>query len=82
MALITQAIANGGTLMEPYLVDKVTNYTGSEIRKNVPKSYKRLMTSAEASQLKEYMEAVVQEGTGSLLNGDSYTCLLYTSRCV
>lgn len=73
MALITQAIANGGTLMEPYLVDKVTNYTGSEIRKNVPKSYKRLMTSAEASQLKEYMEAVVQEGTGSLLNGDSYT---------
>lgn len=40
MALITQAIANGGTLMEPYLVDKVTNYKGTEIRKNVPKSYK------------------------------------------
>ena len=29
MALITQAIANGGTLMEPYLVDSVTNYTGT-----------------------------------------------------
>jgi peptidoglycan glycosyltransferase len=38
MALITQAIANGGTLMEPYLVDKVTNYKGTEIRKNVPKT--------------------------------------------
>ncbi|MBS5386409.1 MAG: penicillin-binding protein 2 [Clostridiales bacterium] len=73
MALITQAIANGGTLMEPYLVDKVTNYTGSEIRKNVPKSYKKLMSSSEASKLKEYMEAVVQEGTGSLFNGGSYT---------
>lgn len=73
MALITAAIANGGTLMEPYLVDKVTNYTGSEIRKNVPKSYKRLMTSDEAAQLKEYMTAVVNEGTGSLLSGQTYT---------
>ena len=73
MALITQAIANGGTLMEPYLVDSVTNYTGTEIRRNVPKSYRRLMTSEEAAQLKEYMTAVVEEGTGSVLNGASYT---------
>lgn len=73
MALITAAIANGGTLMEPYLVDKVTNYSGSEIRKNVPKSYKRLMTSDEAAQLKEYMTAVVNEGTGSMLSGQTYT---------
>lgn len=73
MALITQAIANGGTLMEPYLVDSVTNYTGGEVRKNVPKSYKRLMTSQEAAQLKEYMTAVVEEGTASVLSGKSYT---------
>lgn len=31
MALITSAIANGGTLMRPYLVDSVTNYTGTII---------------------------------------------------
>ena len=73
MALITSAIANGGTLMDPYLVDKVTNYTGAEIRKNVPKSYKKLMTSEEAAQLKDYMQAVVNEGTASLLSGQSYT---------
>ena len=73
MALITQAIANGGTLMEPYLVDSVTNYTGTEVRRNVPKSYARLMTSDEASQLKEYMTAVVEEGAGSVLSGRSYT---------
>lgn len=73
MALITAAISNGGMLMEPYLVEKVTNHTGTEIRKNVPKSYKRLMTSAEAAQLKEYMTAVVTEGTGMLLSGQSYT---------
>lgn len=73
MALITASIANGGTLMEPYLVEKVTNYTGTEISKNVPKSYKRLMASEEAAQLKEYMAAVVNEGTGMLLSGQSYS---------
>lgn len=73
MALITEAIANGGTLMQSYYVDKVTNYTGTEVKKNVPKSYKRIMTSEEAAQLKEYMAAVVSEGTGSVLSGRSYT---------
>ena len=73
MALITQAVANGGTLMEPYLVEQVTNYTGTEVRRNVPKSYRRLMTSEEAAQLKEYMTAVVNEGTGYELSGRSYT---------
>lgn len=73
MALITAAVANGGILMEPYLVDRVTNYTGSEIRKNMPKSYRRLMTAEEAAQLKEYMRSVVEEGTGSILNGGAYT---------
>lgn len=73
MALITQAVANGGTLMEPYLVEQVTNYTGTEVRRNVPKSYRKLMTSEEAAQLKEYMTAVVNEGTGYELSGRSYT---------
>ena len=50
MALITETIANGGTLMQPYYVDKVTNYTGTEVKKELlPKSYKRIMTS-ERSQ--------------------------------
>ena len=71
MALITAAAANGGILMEPYLVEKVTNHTGREIKKNVPKSYR--MSSDEAAKLKEYMRAVVDEGTGMLLSGQSYT---------
>lgn len=73
MALITQAVANGGNVMEPYLVDSVTNYTGTQIRRNVPKNYRKIMTSDEAAQLKEYMQAVVEEGTGSVLSGKSYT---------
>ncbi len=73
MALITSAIANGGILMEPYLVNHIENYTGNVIEKNMPRKYAELMTSEEASQLKEYMKAVVTSGTASALNGQNYS---------
>ena len=67
------AIANGGTLMQPYLVDQITNYSGTTITKNLPEKYGTLMTSEEASRLKEYMTGVVEFGTGAALGGESYT---------
>lgn len=73
MALISAAIANGGILMEPYLVDQIVNYTGSVVEKNMPKKYAELMTSQEAAQLKEYMTAVVESGTASALSGLKFT---------
>lgn len=73
MALITAAIANGGTLMEPYLIDSVTNYTGSIIEKTRPEKYGQLMTAHEAAQLKDYMTAVTEYGTASALKGRGYT---------
>lgn len=73
MALITSAIANGGTLMQPYLVSSIVNNAGTEISSTTPKSYATLMSSSEASQLKEYMSAVVGEGTATLLSGESYS---------
>ena len=60
MALITSAIANGGTLMKPYLIDSVAKY-------------KDLMTAAEAAQLKDYMTSVAEYGTASALSGGGYT---------
>ena len=73
MAMIVSTIANGGKLMKPYLVDKITNYAGTTVKKYMPESYKELMTSSEAAQLTEYMKAVVDYGTGAALSGASYT---------
>ncbi len=73
MALITCAIANGGTLMKPYLVDSITNSSGQEVDKNLPKEYKTLMTAEEAAALKQYMTGVVDYGTASVLSGQNYT---------
>ena len=73
MTLVSAAIANGGVLMKPYLVDEVVNYTGTSISKNYPEKYKRLMTTEEASVLKEYMTEVVTNGTGVSLSWENYT---------
>lgn len=73
MALISAAVANGGTLMKPYLVDRVENYAGTTVKKYMPETYKTLMTADEASRLKEYMRGVVDYGTGTALGGKIYT---------
>ncbi len=74
MALITSAIANGGTLMKPYLVDSVTNYKGAVISSTKPEKYAELMTAKEASMLKDYMSSVTKYGTAaSAMSGTSYT---------
>lgn len=59
--------------MKPYLVDHTENYTGTTVKKNVPEIYETLMTSEEAAKLKEYMEGVIDHGTGTVLSGESYT---------
>lgn len=71
--MITAAIANGGTLMRPYLIDHVENAGGDVIKKFMPQSYGSLMTAGESDALTELMTAVVTEGTGSALRGASYT---------
>ena len=73
MALITSAVANGGKLMKPYLVDKVTNASGAVMKETDQKEYKQLMTAEEAARIKEYMKSVVDYGTASVLSGQSYT---------
>lgn len=72
LTLIAAAIANGGVLMKPYLVSEIRNYKGVQIEKTKPSRYKRLMTTEEAVRLKDYMESVVEYGTGTSLNGKDY----------
>ena len=71
--LITSAIANGGTLMRPYLIDHLENAGGQEVKKFMPDSWGELMTAEEAGELMEFMKLVVTEGTGSALVTDQYT---------
>ena len=61
MAMVTSAIANGGVLMEPYLVDGVQNADGAGVSIHNPSSSGTLMTTEEASKLTEMMKSVITE---------------------
>lgn len=70
--MITCAIANNGVLMEPYMIDRVENSSGTVIKQFKPNEYGSLMTQGESEVLKILMEDVVFEGTATKLKGTSY----------
>ncbi|MGW4027941.1 penicillin-binding transpeptidase domain-containing protein [Streptomyces sp. NPDC004838] len=65
MAMVSAAVANGGDLKYPYLVDRVTTGTGRTLSRNHQRSYQRAMNPATARELRRLMVRVVEEGTGS-----------------
>lgn len=73
MNMITCAVANGGVLMKPYLVERVENNSGNIIKQFSPSVYKNLMTEEEAEILTQLMTQVVESGTATKLKGLSYT---------
>lgn len=72
-AMQASAIANGGTLMKPYLLDHVENIGGETIKKFMPSAYGNLITAQESAMLTELMRKVVAVGTGSAVRSDAYT---------
>lgn len=71
--LIVSAIANGGTLMRPYLVDHVENVGGQTVKKFLPSSYGTIMPASEAQILSDLLHQVVEIGTGSAMRGAAYS---------
>ena len=64
-ALIAAAIANDGVQMRPYLIDTIQNANLVPIWRATPTSQRRPVSSAVAGQLREMMNAVVRNGTGT-----------------
>lgn len=71
--MITQAIANDGVLMEPYVVDHINSAGGKLIKTYTPKTYGSLISSEESQALQELMIQVVETGTASRLSNYGYT---------
>jgi len=65
MALVAAGVANGGTVMEPHLVKKVTSPGGGTVVKVKPRKWKRAMKPETAAELNAMMQAVVTGGTGT-----------------
>lgn len=71
--MLTCAIANGGELMRPYLIENVKSVRGAVVKSFQPVSSGTLMSKTEADLLKKFMTSVVEEGTATKLSGLSYT---------
>ena len=71
MAMVAGAVANGGKIMEPHLIDKVTSPTGQTIVTVKPRVWRTAMKPQTAATMNEFMQAVVNGGTGqaAAING-------------
>ncbi|WP_329545489.1 penicillin-binding transpeptidase domain-containing protein [Streptomyces sp. NBC_01356] len=65
MAMISAAVAGGGSVKSPYLVEKTTTRSGSTVSSTGPRTLHQAMNPSTALRLRELMTDVVTEGTGS-----------------
>ncbi len=71
--MITAAVANGGVMMKPYVVDRVESANGVLVKRFSPAGGIRVMSEEESLVLTGLMRAVVEEGTATKISGLSYT---------
>ncbi|MFD7614954.1 penicillin-binding transpeptidase domain-containing protein [Streptomyces sp. NPDC059828] len=64
MAMVAAAVANGGELLRPYLVDRTTTRAGHTVRAALPRTYDRPMNPVTAQLLQRLMIQAVEKGGG------------------
>ena len=73
IATAASAVANGGNLMKPYLVDRITDDRGNVIRQFAPQLRRRVISAETAKTVAGMLEGVVTEGgTGTNAAVDGY----------
>jgi len=58
------AIANGGYLMQPYIIEKIVDPEGHVLKENKPEVVTRVISYDTSDQMKRIMQSVVEDGTG------------------
>ena len=59
------AIVNGGTLMQPYVVDSITATDGTVIVKNDPTIIRRVISASASATMRALLQSVATKGNGS-----------------
>ena len=58
------AIANGGTLVKPYVVDHIIDSNGNTVKKTTPTEVRRVISEDTSEKVRTMMKGVVDNGTG------------------
>ncbi len=67
------AVINGGTLMQPYVVDSITDTDGTVILKNEPTILRRVISSSSSATMRRILQTVAQKGNASNSQVINYT---------
>lgn len=62
MATAMSVIANGGILMEPFVVEKITDSDGVKIQKHIPDAKRRVVSEKTAQTVRNMMVSVTEPG--------------------
>jgi peptidoglycan glycosyltransferase len=65
MAMVAAAVANGGKVRSPYLVERTTRASGATVSTPVSRPVRQAMRPSTAVLVKELMADAVREGTGT-----------------
>ncbi|MEV3989133.1 penicillin-binding transpeptidase domain-containing protein [Streptomyces sp. NPDC049837] len=65
MAMVAAAVANGGEIAHPHLVDRTTTSDGDTVAQHVRRTYRQAMLPPTALRLQQLMVGVVDGGSGS-----------------
>ena len=73
LATAMAAIANGGTLLKPYVINEIRDSKGQIIKKNKPQIVRRVASEHSMGVLKSILQGVVENGTGKRAKVKEFT---------
>ncbi len=65
LAMAYSAIANGGFLLKPYIIQSVINEAGKTVYTEKPEVIRKVVNQDISAQLRDMLTSVVQSGTGT-----------------
>lgn len=72
------SIANNGVLLQPYIISKIIDSDGNITVQNKREEIERVASKATTDKIKDLMEQVVLNGTGSVYNMPGYNLIAKT----
>lgn len=72
------SLANDGILLQPYLVDRIVDAKGNIVKQNQRTELGRVASKTTTDKMKELMEQVVLNGTGTSYKMDGYDLIAKT----
>jgi cell division protein FtsI (penicillin-binding protein 3) len=73
MAAAYCALANGGTLMKPFIVSQIVGRDGGQGEKIQPQPVRRVMSEETCAKVNKILQRVVETGTGQKARPAGYT---------